>query len=88
MRLVLIDIDNREVIECEGKVRKGKCNRCGQCCMKIDCKMLSIDSYRDDAHTRPIYNCLWQFNKPLFCVIGPLPGDIMPEGCGFYWEDK
>lgn len=91
MRAALIDLDSHDVLECDGKVRKGKCRQCGVCCIKPDgsqCDHLYFDAWHDEAQTQPIFACRLQFTKPWFCILFPLPGEKTPEGCGFWWEDK
>ena len=87
---ITIDLANTGYCETETQIRKGACNHCGKCCFMDDgspCVHVYVDSYKDDAHTIPMYSCNHQFKKPISCVLHPLPFDVK-DGCGFYWENK
>jgi hypothetical protein len=90
MRKAVIDLDTNEVLEVDGKIRKGECRQCGKCCLDDKgkpCEYLYTDSCADETRTQLIYACRFAFDKPFGCVIWPLPENMI-KGCGYYWEDK
>lgn len=68
-------------------VRKGKCVRCGQCCINEDCEYLTWE--KDETATCLIFG---KEERPLMCSLFPEMPPILLEGCGYYfldtWEDN
>ena len=64
-------------------IRKGKCNRCGWCCLQEDCEHLEIG----EIATCKIYG--ERFER---CSLYPEMPPIIHEGCGYCfldtWEDN
>jgi len=85
MRKAIIDIDKLRLIEFDGMLFKGECNRCGKCCRESNCMYLGMEIV--DNKPRHKCNVYWGL-KPARCSLYPMPTDNMPEGCGFYWEPK
>lgn len=85
MRLAVIDLDLGRIVDMEGQVLVGKCNRCGACCRMLGCDRLVVDFYEDHEHTKPVWKCI---NKPFDCVVYPLPEHPRPATCGLRWERK
>ena len=61
-------------------IRKGHCNRCGQCCLTEDCEHLLIE---DGLATCLIH----EEDRPLKCTSYPCNPPIMYKGCGYYFID-
>ena len=69
-------------------IRKGKCNRCGWCCLQEEppCPHLIKEG---EKYRCSIYN---DKNKPMRCNLYPGNPPILHEPCGYYfidiWEDN
>jgi Fe-S-cluster containining protein len=78
-KYAIVEIYTRQVVSIDGKVRQGGCLRCGKCCydMRGDpCEFLM-----------PGNVCRVQDNKPLLCLLFPVPGGPKIDGCGFRYEE-
>lgn len=63
-------------------IRKGKCNRCGQCCVNEDCEYLEMG----EIATCLIHNSPDRPNKcKWFPEMPPIPRAF--KDCGFYFLD-
>lgn len=60
---------------------RGKCKRCGKCCMKYNCEHLGVETVDD----KPKYFCRIYRKRPVSCALWPLFDDKKADGCGFYW---
>jgi len=60
-------------------IRKGKCNRCGECCINEDCEHLIWES--------DIAICLIYKNRFDRCKWFPQAPPILIEKCGYYFLD-
>lgn len=63
-------------------IRKGKCNRCGQCCVNEDCEYLKWE--KDRTTTCLIFS---EKDRPLKCKWFPQSPPIIFENCGYYFLD-
>ena len=77
----VVEIYTRQVVSVDGQARKGECLRCGKCCFDIrgnPCEFLVGEPSK--------YACRIQQNKPLICLLYPVPGGPSNPGCGLYYE--
>jgi hypothetical protein len=65
-------------------VQRGKCRRCGQCCLGENCEHLQIND--NGLATCRIFNCS---DRPLKCGLfpemPPIPKSF--KNCGYYFLD-
>lgn len=57
--------------------RKGKCNRCGWCCLTEDC-----EHFKDN-----LCGIFGSSERPAKCINFPQAPPILNEKCGFYFLD-
>ena len=88
MSTMIIDYDYprviiRKMITDDGTYNLfGQCNRCGECCKRLKCEHLIMETLDDEPFARcSIYN-----NRPLRCFMWPDLEDAIPDQCGFSWN--
>jgi hypothetical protein len=92
----VITIRNNKIIDVDGKMLKGECNRCGMCCSVYEagfpCKHLIFETWnigkedeRQVAMCNPKTLHGGYFGRMVGCAIYPLPDDILPT-CGYRYE--
>lgn len=91
--IVVFDCQKQKIVKAKDSkgiwwTLKGKCNRCGWCCLassKETCKNL----YWEYIDNKKIAGCkvhMKEKRKPWPCVLYPrYPEDKLPDTCGFYW---
>ena len=79
MRLGLVDFDSCLPVSLGKKVLTGTCFRCGECCRRAKCDNLMVDPGAQR------YTCKIYHDRPVRCALWPLPGDPIPDCCGFKW---
>jgi len=65
-------------------MRKGKCKRCGACCLNEDCKHLGFNR-KAGITTCKIYDSP---DRPSKCGIYPGNPPILNPDCGYYFIDR
>ena len=67
-------------------IRKGKCNRCGWCCLNEKCEHFEMG---EKIATCKTYGSK---DRPIRCVLFPEMPPILHDDCGYYfldtWEDN
>jgi Fe-S-cluster containining protein len=94
--IATVDLDNYVLLEIEGHVLTGECNRCGACCMYNApfpdpfqdgrCKHLISDEV--NAAGEPIFRCEIYNKRPVGCALWPDLDDPVPSVCGLAWQTK
>jgi hypothetical protein len=64
-------------------IRKGKCKRCGTCCLDENCEYFELNKKTGIA-TCKIFN---SSERPLRCKWFPQAPPILIEKCGYYFID-
>lgn len=92
-RQALVDLNEHRIISQNGKVLRGQCCRCGECCIHVHvpykqnfnswCEKLVKQRTRDGVR----FLCSIYRIRPVGCALWPEPTDELPEACTFRWEE-
>ena len=79
---MLLVTEKYEIVAQDDLFLKGRCKRCGECCLRLKCKYLEFETL--DGNRRAV--CTIYMKRPVGCALWPMKDDKLPPSCGFYWE--
>lgn len=63
-------------------LRKGRCVRCGWCCLKEECAELMR---LDDGYACGVFHSP---DRPIKCKLYPDDPPVLNPACGYFWLDR